>query len=85
MQKIAITQLAHLRKAEVLRSNPGPQTGRSSFIVAFLDGSSARARTTVNAVGEIGYDVSILVKGLGRGGKGSGAAAPGSTVEKAAK
>lgn len=57
LQKIAIAQLAHLRKAEVLRSNPGPQTDRCSFIVAFLNRASARVRTTVNAVGEIGYDV----------------------------
>jgi hypothetical protein len=68
LQKIAITQLAHLRKAEVLRSNPGPQTGRSSFIVAFLNRASTWARTTVNAVGEIGYDVSIIVTALGGGG-----------------
>lgn len=57
LQKIAIAQLAHLQKAEVLRSNPGPQTGCSSFIVAFLNRASARARTTVNAVGEIVYHV----------------------------
>jgi hypothetical protein len=58
LQKIAIAQLAHLQKAEVLRSNPGPQTGLlSNFIVAFLKRASARARTTVTAVVEIGYDV----------------------------
>jgi hypothetical protein len=57
LQKIAIAQLAHLRKAEVLRSNPRSQTSRSSCIVAFLNRASARARTTVNSVGEIGYDV----------------------------
>ena len=37
LQKIAIAQLAHLRKAEVLLSNPGSKTGHSNFIVVFLN------------------------------------------------
>jgi hypothetical protein len=56
-QKIAIAQLTHLQKAGVLRSNPGSQNGRSNYIVAFLKRALARARTTVNAVREIGHDV----------------------------